>query len=204
MFGTDDLGRDVFARMLEGTFISMSVGFVAIGIATFLGVAIGGIAGFYGEIKPSGAPLFGFHRRRSRGLRRLERVRISGFALLCDKRRSRIIGAPRWPLAVPGGHNLRRALGTWRSSAFEPFGFSGFASDFGLQVRTPYWREGFLGLACLITLAAFGGAQGRNAEESAADGVSLSAVAGGGAYIFPALCSRASTSPIRAMRRICG
>ena len=60
LFGTDDLGRDVFARMLEGTFISMSVGFVAIGIATLLGVAIGGVAGFYGELKPSGAPLFGF------------------------------------------------------------------------------------------------------------------------------------------------
>ena len=60
VFGTDDLGRDVFARMLEGTFISMSVGFVAIGIATLLGVAIGGVAGFYGELKPSGAPLFGF------------------------------------------------------------------------------------------------------------------------------------------------
>ena len=31
ILGTDDLGRDVFARMLEGTFVSLTVGFVAVG-----------------------------------------------------------------------------------------------------------------------------------------------------------------------------
>ncbi len=59
LMGTDELGRDVFARMLEGAKVSMAVGFVAVGISIILGVAMGGIAGFYGEHKPGLAPSFG-------------------------------------------------------------------------------------------------------------------------------------------------
>lgn len=51
LLGTDDLGRDVLARMLEGTFVSMAVGFVAVGIAVGIGCAIGGIAGHYGRVR---------------------------------------------------------------------------------------------------------------------------------------------------------
>jgi peptide/nickel transport system permease protein len=49
LLGTDELGRDVFARMLEGGLVSLSVGFVAVGIATAIGIAVGGIAGYYGR-----------------------------------------------------------------------------------------------------------------------------------------------------------
>lgn len=49
LFGTDDLGRDVFARMLQGAWVSLTVGFVAVGIAVFIGIVIGGIAGYYGQ-----------------------------------------------------------------------------------------------------------------------------------------------------------
>lgn len=51
LLGTDDLGRDVFARMLEGAFVSLAVGFVAVGIATAIGIALGGIAGYYGRLR---------------------------------------------------------------------------------------------------------------------------------------------------------
>jgi len=51
LLGTDELGRDVFARMLEGGFVSLSVGFVAVGIAVGLGIVIGGIAGHYGRTR---------------------------------------------------------------------------------------------------------------------------------------------------------
>ncbi len=49
LFGTDDLGRDVFARMLQGAWVSLTVGFVAVGIAVIIGIIIGGIAGYYGH-----------------------------------------------------------------------------------------------------------------------------------------------------------
>jgi len=47
--GTDDLGRDVFARMLQGSWVSLTVGFVAVGIAIIIGIFLGGIAGYYGQ-----------------------------------------------------------------------------------------------------------------------------------------------------------
>lgn len=51
LLGTDELGRDVFSRMLQGSFVSLSIGFVAVGIAMSIGVALGGISGYYGETK---------------------------------------------------------------------------------------------------------------------------------------------------------
>lgn len=49
LLGTDNLGRDVFARMLQGAWVSLSVGFVAVGISLVVGIVLGGIAGYYGE-----------------------------------------------------------------------------------------------------------------------------------------------------------
>lgn len=49
LLGTDDLGRDVFSRMVYGSRISLEVGFVAVGIATFIGMILGALAGYYGR-----------------------------------------------------------------------------------------------------------------------------------------------------------
>jgi peptide/nickel transport system permease protein len=46
--GTDDRGRDVLARMVWGTRISMSIGFVAVGISVLIGAVVGCLAGYYG------------------------------------------------------------------------------------------------------------------------------------------------------------
>ena len=48
LFGTDSLGRDVFSRTLYGAQISLSVGLVGVAISFFLGILIGGVAGFFG------------------------------------------------------------------------------------------------------------------------------------------------------------
>lgn len=47
--GTDELGRDVFARMLQGAWVSLTVGFVAVGISVLVGILMGGLSGYYGE-----------------------------------------------------------------------------------------------------------------------------------------------------------
>jgi peptide/nickel transport system permease protein len=49
LLGTDDLGRDVFARMLQGSMVSLSIGIVAVALAVSIGITLGGIAGYFGE-----------------------------------------------------------------------------------------------------------------------------------------------------------
>jgi len=49
LLGTDELGRDVFARMLQGAWVSLTVGFVAVGISVLVGILMGGLSGYYGE-----------------------------------------------------------------------------------------------------------------------------------------------------------
>lgn len=46
--GTDAIGRDVLAGLIHGSRVSLSVGFIAAGIAILIGVILGSIAGFYG------------------------------------------------------------------------------------------------------------------------------------------------------------
>lgn len=49
-FGTDSLGQDQLARILQGGRVSLTVGIASMLVAIFLGTIVGAIAGFYGGI----------------------------------------------------------------------------------------------------------------------------------------------------------
>ena len=50
ILGTDELGRDVLARMIHGAGISLKIGFVAVGISLLIGLLVGALAGYYGGV----------------------------------------------------------------------------------------------------------------------------------------------------------
>ena len=47
-FGTDSQGRDLFSRILYGARVSLSIGLVGVALTLFLGVLLGGFAGYLG------------------------------------------------------------------------------------------------------------------------------------------------------------
>ncbi|SRR5690554_6154680 len=48
LWGTNNLGKDVFSRVLYGGQVSLTIGILAVWVALFLGLLMGGLAGFYG------------------------------------------------------------------------------------------------------------------------------------------------------------
>jgi peptide/nickel transport system permease protein len=48
IFGTDEYGRDMFARLIHGARVSLQVGILAVGISIVIGGTLGAIAGYYG------------------------------------------------------------------------------------------------------------------------------------------------------------
>ena len=47
-FGTDDMGRDIFSRILVGARFSLTIGVTAVFVSAFFGITLGSIAGYFG------------------------------------------------------------------------------------------------------------------------------------------------------------
>ena len=48
LLGTDQLGRDLFSRLMVATRISLSIGLVGVTLSLVLGILLGGVSGLYG------------------------------------------------------------------------------------------------------------------------------------------------------------
>ncbi len=61
IFGTDELGRDLFVRLCDGGRVSLVIGIATMIISIFLGTLVGAVAGFYGGGAPGADAFAGSH-----------------------------------------------------------------------------------------------------------------------------------------------
>lgn len=50
LLGSDQVGRDIYSRLLHGTRISLSIGLIGIAISMCIGFIVGGLAGYFGGV----------------------------------------------------------------------------------------------------------------------------------------------------------
>jgi peptide/nickel transport system permease protein len=50
LLGTDNVGRDIFSRLVFATRTSLTIGLVGVGLSLLLGVVLGGVSGYYGGV----------------------------------------------------------------------------------------------------------------------------------------------------------
>ena len=130
LFGTDQIGRDVFEGIIHGTRWALIIGSISVLVAAFIGIVLGTIAGYFGdtELKIGLIPILIFltivffaifyisHARFTIGLKVISFILILLFSFMLSSRMNRIMSRRGYKqISFPADFFVSRLIEVWKA-----------------------------------------------------------------------------------------